>query len=162
MTEAEERQAVVAEARNCIGTPYRHMGRMKGPGGGLDCAQLVWLVFYNCGLTPFLPLEPYPPDFMLHHGVERYLAIVVERARPVDDPRPGDVVLYRVGRLYAHGGIVVDPGWPHLVHAWAAARRVIADRGDTGPLARRPRKFFSRWSVLARAGLAGGGRREET
>jgi hypothetical protein len=54
-------------------------------------------------------------------------------------------VLYRVGRLFAHGGIVVDPGWPNIVHAWAAARAVIADRGDQGQLARRPRKFFSRW-----------------
>jgi cell wall-associated NlpC family hydrolase len=147
VTEATERAAVVATARNFIGTPYRHMGRAKGPNGGVDCAQLVWLVFYECGLTPFMPLEPYPPDFMLHHGIERYMTIVLDRAHeiPETQAKGGDVVLYRIGRLFAHGGIVVDPGWPQIVHAWAPARLVTADSGVAHKLARRPRKFFSRW-----------------
>lgn len=108
--EAAERAAVVAEARSWIGTPYRHMGRAKGPSGGVDCAQLVWAVFHRCGLTPFMALEPYPPDFMLHQGLERYMRIVLERAHEVSAPAPGDVALYRVGRLYAHGAIVDAPG----------------------------------------------------
>jgi cell wall-associated NlpC family hydrolase len=173
MSEATERAAVVAAATSFVGTPYRHMGRAKGSGGGVDCAQLVWCVFHECGLTPDMPLEPYPPDFMLHQGVERYMKIVLDRAHEIPETRtkPGDVVLYRVGRLFAHGGIIVDPGWPHIVHAWADARMVIADKGDKHRLARRPRKFFSRWSqpalefvtptLLARDGLAGGDPREE-
>jgi cell wall-associated NlpC family hydrolase len=147
MSEAAERAGVVAAARSYVGTPYRHMGRAKGPNGGVDCAQLVWLVFHECGLTPFLPLEPYPPDFMLHQGIERYMAVVLERAHEIAEAQaqPGDVVLYRVGRLFAHGGIVIDPGWPYIVHAWAPARLVIADKGAAHKLAGRPRKFFSRW-----------------
>ncbi len=145
MSEVEERAAVLAEARSWIGTPYRHMGRAKGPRGGVDCAQLVWAVFHNCGLTPFLPLEPYAQDFFLHRDVERYLAIVLRRALEVEYPRPGDLVLFRIGRLYAHGAIVDSPGWPTIIHAWYAAKRVISARGDQGRLANRPRKFFSRW-----------------
>jgi cell wall-associated NlpC family hydrolase len=143
--ESEQRAAVIAEARSWIGTPYRHMGRAKGKSGGVDCAQLVWAVFHGCGLTPFLPLEPYPPDFMLHRDAERYMNVVLERAREVEYPQAGDLVLYRVGRLFAHGGIVDAPGWPRIIHAWFAARAVIADRGDAGPLAHRQYKFFSRW-----------------
>lgn len=145
MNEAAERSAVVAEARSWIGTPYRHMGRAKGPNGGTDCAQFVWCVFHARGLTPFLPLEPYPPDFMLHQGVERYLTIVLERAREVAQPRPGDVVLYRVGRLYAHGAIIDEPGWPRIIHPWYAARAVITDDGEAHRLIGRPKRFFSRW-----------------
>jgi cell wall-associated NlpC family hydrolase len=145
MIEAEARDAVIGEARSWIGTPYRHMGRAKGPRGGVDCAQLVWAVFHNVGLTPFLALEPYPRDFMLHQGIERYLAIVLDRAREVEEPLPGDVVLYRVGRLYSHGAIIDAPGWPRIIHAWYAARAVVADRGDRHRLGARPHKFFSRW-----------------
>jgi cell wall-associated NlpC family hydrolase len=144
-SELAQRAAIVAETRSWIGTPYRHMGRAKGPSGGVDCAQLVWAVFHACGLTPFMPLEPYPRDFMLHQGIERYLTIVLDRAHEVDEARPGDLVLYRVGRLYAHGAIVDAPGWPRIVHAWYAARAVIADDGQAHRLARRPHKFFSRW-----------------
>ncbi|HXE17649.1 MAG TPA: hydrolase [Stellaceae bacterium] len=145
MTEAGARRAVVDEARSWIGTPYRHLGRAKGPGGGVDCAQLVWAVFHNCGLTPFMPLEPYPRDFMMHRGVERYMRVVLDRAHPAESPLPGDVVLYRVGRLYAHGAIVDEPGWPRIVHAWYAAGLVLADDGNAHRLAGRPHKFFSLW-----------------
>jgi cell wall-associated NlpC family hydrolase len=145
--EAAQRAAVCAEARSWIGTPYHHMGRVKGPVGGVDCAQLVWAVFFNCGLTSFLPHEPYPRDWMLHRSAERYMAIVLDRAREVAEPRPGDVVLYRVGRCFAHGGIVVDPGWPTIVHAYSRARTVTLGDGAAGGLGARPRKFFSRWAA---------------
>jgi cell wall-associated NlpC family hydrolase len=171
VTEATDRGAVVAEARTWIGTPYRHMGRAKGPEGGVDCAQLIWCVFHNVRLTPDLPLEPYPRDFMLHQGVERYMGVVLERAHEVVEPQSGDLVLYRVGRLYAHGAIVDAPGWPRIIHAWYAARRVIGDDGRAHSLAGRPHKFFSRWgrpplaictpTLSARAGLEGGSPREE-
>lgn len=143
--EARERAAVCAEARSWLGTPYHHMGRVKGRTGGVDCAQLVWAVFHACGLTPFLPLDHYPPDWHLNRGLERYLGIVMERAHEVTAPRPGDVVLYRLGRAFAHGAIIVDPGWPTIVHANFAARAVVLGHGEEGRLAGRPRRFFSRW-----------------
>jgi uncharacterized protein YijF (DUF1287 family) len=73
------------------------------------------------------------------------MGIVMDRAREVETPQPGDVVLYRIGRCFAHGGIVVEPGWPTIVHAYARAGRVLLDDGSAGDLARRERKFFSRW-----------------
>lgn len=163
MSEIKDRAAVVAEARSWIGTPYRHMGRAKGPRGGVDCAQLVWCVFHACDLTPDMALEPYPPDFMLHADpvsrpgeispAERYMRIVLERAQEIDEAtaKPGDLVLYRWGRVFSHGAIIVDPGWPCIVHAWANARAVIADIGDQHRLQRLNRKFFSRWAASPRA-----------
>lgn len=154
MTEAEQRAAVIAEAKSWLGTHYHHAGRLKirrNPegnvvdSGGVDCGQLVWCVFYNCGLTPYLPNDHYPPDFMLHRDEERYLGIALSRTREVADPKPGDIVVYRVGRSFAHGGIVVDPGWPNIIHAYKPARSVIEDRGDSGMLAKRPIKFLTVW-----------------
>lgn len=145
MNEQAQRARIIAEARSFIGTPYHHMGRVKGKQGGVDCAQFIWLVFHNRGLTPYLPVAHYPPDFMLHRSVERYLDAVVERAREVAVPQPGDVALYKMGRVFAHGGIVVDPGWPAIIHAHHAAGGVIEDRGDGGRLAGREVRFFSRF-----------------
>ena len=58
-------------------------------------------------------------------------------------PEPGDVALYRMGRAFAHGAIIVDPGWPAIVHANAAAKAVVLGRGDEGRLAGRAMRFFS-------------------
>jgi cell wall-associated NlpC family hydrolase len=147
MTEQEisERAAICAEARDWIGTPYHHCARVKGPQGGVDCAQIIWAVFHNVGLTPFMPLEPYARDWFLHRSAEQYMGIVMDRARPTDTPQAGDVVLYKIGRCFAHGGIIVDPGWPTIVHAYARARRVLVDNGGIGEFAARERKFFTRW-----------------
>lgn len=144
-SEAAQRAAVCAEARSWCGTPYHHAARVKGRSGGVDCAQLVWAVFFNCGLTPFLPLENYSRDWFLHRSAEQYLGIVLDRAHEVAEPKPGDVVLFKIGHCFAHGGIIVEPGWPVIVHAYSQAARVLVDDASRGQLSRRQRKFFTRW-----------------
>jgi cell wall-associated NlpC family hydrolase len=151
MTAMKERAAVLTEARSWLGTPYRHMGRAKGKGGGVDCAQLVYLVYHARGLVEDIPLESYPRDFMLHRGAERYLDAVTTHAHETTEPAPGDVVLFRIGRLYAHGAIIDEPGWPRIIHAWYQARAVIADWGDRGQLGARPHRFFSVQPALVAA-----------
>src|SRR5215475_8049951 len=46
--EAHERAAVIAEAKTWLGTPFAHRSMVKG--AGVDCAQLVRLVFIECGV----------------------------------------------------------------------------------------------------------------
>lgn len=81
---------------------------------------------------------------------ERYLMIVAampgvrELARS-SDARPGDFALYRFAHAWAHGAIVVAPGWPAIVHANGTAAMVMRDRGNAGRLARAPMRFFSFW-----------------
>ncbi len=145
MTPAErhERHAVVAEARSWIGTPYHHEAHVKG--AGVDCAQFIYRVFRNCGLIPEVEIPHYPPDWQLHRGAERFLSLVLPHAHAVASPLPGDVVIYRYGRCFAHGGIVVLPGWPTVVHAYKDAGRVLQSEGDGGELGARERRFFSHW-----------------
>lgn len=147
-TEAQERAAIVAEAISWVGTRYHHMGRVKKTTlgtGGTDCAQLLYCVYRNVGLIDEIPLEYYPPDWHLNRSVERYMNEVMKHACETETPLPGDVVLYRMGRAYAHGAIVVDPGWPSIVHAFAESRFVLLDRGDDGRMKDRPHKFFTLW-----------------
>ncbi len=131
-----ERRAVVAAARSWIGTPYHHAADVKGH--GVDCAMILVRVYCDLGLIePFDP-RPYTRDWMLHRSEERYLGLLLERARPVETPGPGDVILFRVGRCFAHGGIVTKAAPLTIVHAYAPARCVLEEQvGRNGELAAR-------------------------
>lgn len=134
------RKSVLAEAREWLGTPYRHMGRVKGCRGGVDCLTLLAEVYARAGIVPAVEIPFYPPDWHLHRGEERYAAGLLDYARPIDRPDPGDVALFRFGRAFAHGAIIV--AWPGLIHAWNRAGVVEGDATQPA-LAGRPVKFFS-------------------
>ncbi len=113
--------AIVAEVESWLGTPYHHAADVKGV--GVDCAMLPLSVFKAIGLIPAdIDPRPYPHDWMLHRGEERYRAWTERFADPVNAPEPGDLVLFRVGRCLAHGGIVVGPDL--MIHADLHAGRV--------------------------------------
>jgi cell wall-associated NlpC family hydrolase len=138
------RAAVVAEAATWLRTPYHHMGRAKG--SGTDCLMLLAEVYEAADVIPHVEVPFYPPDWHLHRGVERYIEGLTRYAREIangaDDPspQPGDAVLFKFGRCFAHGAIVV--AWPRLIHAWHNAGVVYADAGQ-GQLAGRMVRFFS-------------------
>jgi cell wall-associated NlpC family hydrolase len=141
MTEAEERIAVVREARSWIGTPYHHAARVKGV--GVDCAMLLAAVYEEAGLVSPILFERYPPGWMLHRDAERLLDAVEARAFPVEEPgAPGDLLVYRYGRAFAHGAIIVE--WPVIIHAVQRAG-VILDKVDGATLCGRERKLFTLW-----------------
>jgi cell wall-associated NlpC family hydrolase len=141
------RAAVLAEARTWLRTPYLHRGRSKGPNGCVDCLQFIWATYYACGLAPFVELQDYSPDEHLHSGDERYLDGVLRYAVEVSTPKPADIALFKVGRRFWHGAIVLETGWPNIIHAWARARFVSEGRADGGDLAGRCVRFFSKWQV---------------
>lgn len=149
MSEQEERARVCGIAREWIGTPYRDCAEIKGPAGGVDCAKLIKCVFEEAGLVPPIEIPNYSPQWFLHQTAELYMDRVTAHAREItqDQAKPGDIVLYRMGKCYAHGAIIIDPGWPNIIHAFYAARRVVRAHGLEGQLGRpkHVRKFFTRW-----------------
>jgi NlpC/P60 family putative phage cell wall peptidase len=126
------RHRIVAEARSWCGTPYHHQGQVKGV--GVDCAMLLVEVFHQVGLIPKIDTRPYPPDWHMHRSEERYLAWVEKYAKPVEDPQPGDIVVYKFGRCMSHGGIVSD--WPKIIHSYFR-QGCYEVRGDAGALGTR-------------------------
>jgi NlpC/P60 family putative phage cell wall peptidase len=153
--ERQQRQAVVDEARSWIGTPFRHCCMVKGKTGGADCLMLIIAVFSGVGVFPFYDPRPYPTQWHLHRDDERFLAGVLRYGveRPADDAAclPGDVILWRVGRCYAHGGIIIGPD--EAIHAYWRERRVCRSSLMRDQAVRHPLKIIDMWARL-RAGAA--------
>jgi cell wall-associated NlpC family hydrolase len=146
MIEAEQRALVVAEARRWIGTPYHHAADVRG--AGVDCGMLIVRVFVDTGLcVPFDP-RPYAQDWHLHRNDERYLGFVFDRCCEIEEPNLGDIIVFRYGRCYSHGGIVTRLRPLSFIHAHLPARCVLEEGLveciDLAHPARR-RKFFSYW-----------------
>ncbi|MGH6995683.1 MAG: hypothetical protein ACREES_08295 [Stellaceae bacterium] len=120
---AAERARLVAEAQSWVGTPYHTGGRIKGV--GVDCLTFVVCAFEGAALIAPYKIPHYPPDWHLHRDDERYMRGILEHCVEVAErPLPADVVLWKFGRAFAHGAIVID--WPIIVHAELQVRRVIA------------------------------------
>ena len=65
-------------------------------------------------------------------------------------PLPADIALWRFGRCFSHGAIVI--GWPIVIHAYAGKGCILEDAsrarwlsqiGERGSAQPRPVKFFS-------------------
>jgi NlpC/P60 family putative phage cell wall peptidase len=138
MNDDLRRRAVIDEAESWIGTPFHHAARVKG--AGVDCLMLLAEVYERAGVAA--PIEPpfYVPDWHLHRDAERYEEGLLHYARPVEAPDAGDIALFRFGRTFSHGAIVV--GWPRLIHAYWSIGVVWGDAG-LYPLAGRAVRFFT-------------------
>lgn len=111
------RDAIVAEARAWIGTPYRHQASVKGV--GCDCLGLVRGVWRTCiGEEPELP-PPYAADWAEARGEEALADAALRHLVPVavDQFRAGDVLLFRWrdGFVAKHVAIATRDG--AMIHA---------------------------------------------
>ena len=138
-----QRAAIVAEALTWLGTPYHHLGDVKG--AGVDCAMFLVRVFVDTGLVPAFDPRPYPVDWHLHRSEERYLGAVLDQAHEVTVPSPGDIALFKFGRTLSHSALVVE--WPRIIHAQFRVGCIEADASRDEPLASRSPRFFSLWDA---------------
>ncbi|MEJ0093410.1 MAG: hypothetical protein WDN46_08225 [Methylocella sp.] len=149
LTELETRALIVAEARKWIGTPYHPCADVRG--AGVDCGMLIVRVFVDTGLVaPFDP-RPYPPDWHLHRSAERYLGFVTERCEQVEQPGLGDIVVFRYGRCYSHGGVVTSTDPLRLVHAYHPYRTTFEEGLDANIQLSDParqRRYYSLWERI--------------
>jgi NlpC/P60 family putative phage cell wall peptidase len=141
-----ERDLVVAEVRKWVGTPYHCQADVLG--AGVDCGMLIVRVFVDCGLCePFDP-RPYSDDWFFHRSEERYLEFVYQHCEEVQIARRGDIMVFRYGRCYSHGGIVTVANPLTIAHAYQPAKCVIEEivecNSALSQVWRQPR-FFSYW-----------------
>lgn len=143
----------MAAAQDYIGTPYHTEGRVKG--AGVDCLTLLACAAEDAGMIERADIEHYPHDWHLHNGGERYVAGLLQHTKEFPGPPlPGDIALWRFGRTFSHGAIVIE--WPRIVHAYigrtvceenaeaAMWLRFIGENGgETGKP--RPIKYFTFW-----------------
>ena len=135
-----KRAAIITEARSWLGTPYHHQAALKGV--GCDCIGLLRGIFAAFGGIVDLPAD-YSPTWHVHRaeerlrdGLERYGQEV-----PLLSARPGDILLFGVGRgPAAHGAVLIEP--EIMIHAYAEAGSVVASR------------LAGRWLAWRRAAFA--------
>jgi hypothetical protein len=144
MDETTARQTVVAEARSWISTPYHHAADVKGH--GVDCAMLLVRVHCDLGLVEKFDPRPYTRDWFLHRSEERYLETLLGSAQEIRSPSVGDIALFRLGRCFAHGGIISKSDPLTIIHAHSGVGRVTEGRVAQFPdLAGRVMRFASHW-----------------
>jgi cell wall-associated NlpC family hydrolase len=146
-----ECQRIIEAAHTWLGTPYHTGARVKG--AGVDCLTLLAEVYTEAGVIPRVEIPYYPHDWHLHRGQERYLEGLLCYAHEIPSPpQPGDIALWKFGRCFSHGAIVVD--WPVIIHAYvgracvmenASAAMWLSYIGESvnGQGRPRPVRFFS-------------------
>lgn len=121
------RQAILAEARDWIGTPYMHQASAKG--AGCDCLGLVrgvWRALY--GAEPEAP-PAYTPDWAERCGAETLFEAALRHLMPaqLESAAPGDVLLFRMHARapIKHCAVLDQDG--HIIHAYWG-RAVVRSR----------------------------------
>jgi cell wall-associated NlpC family hydrolase len=129
---------IVEEARSWVGTPYHHHGRVKAV--GVDCAMLLAEVYERAGVVPKVDPGVYDPQFGMHRSQEQFMSWVLKYGTEVEEPKVGGVILFKYGRCFSHGGIIVSQA--SFVHAVINAGCVIESRLDEPEYCSKTRKFF--------------------
>ena len=137
-----QREAIVIETESWIGTPYVGWSCVKG--GGVDCGQLLYGVFHNCGHMGEIELpKDYPLYVGQHQASTAYIDIVLKYFReiPESEVLPGDVVVWKLtGSLaFCHAAIIKT--WPtYFIHALGTG--VKAGDARSRLLFRKSKKLF--------------------
>lgn len=145
--EAAGRAAVVAEAKTWLGTKFAHMGRVKGLRGGVDCGQIIACTYENVGLTEQIKPDPYQFQHHMHSNSEDYIGHVLKYTREITaaEAKAADIVVYKCGRTFSHGGILIED-WPGLIiHSRNGLGVEYAHGMKNGFLKGREHRFFSFW-----------------
>lgn len=120
---AAGRAAVIAHARACLGTRFRHQGRL--PGVGLDCVGLIVHVVRAMGIGDYdyIHYGRLPYGGTLEHHLGKAGLTVIDQAQAL----PGDVLLFKFDAAPQHVAIMTGHG---MIHAYLLARRVVEHRLD--------------------------------
>jgi cell wall-associated NlpC family hydrolase len=103
------RQRIVNEAREWVGTPYRHFSSVKG--SGADCGLFIMKVYENVGLINYVQPAFYPVDWAFHNPTgEMFEQIVKGYCIEISKGEEGlgDIILYKFGKVLSHAAIIVE------------------------------------------------------
>jgi cell wall-associated NlpC family hydrolase len=116
---------VVKYARECIGTPFRHQGRVVGV--ALDCAGVIIYCAQQLNIPhadmqgyPRLPFKNTLREFL--DSQERLLEV------PIAEMQAGDVILMRIKAAPQHLGVYA--GNNYMIHAFDDVGRTVEQRID--------------------------------
>lgn len=113
MTTPEE---FVAGAREWVGTPFKHQGRVKGI--GVDCIGVVYCTGRDMGIVDPSVMVPYgrSPDGRLLPAI---LNANMHRVRKL---QPGDVLLFKFVKEPQHVGVYTGR---NIIHAYSRVGKCV-------------------------------------
>jgi cell wall-associated NlpC family hydrolase len=126
------RADIVAKAREFLGTPFQHQGRLKGK--AMDCVGLVLCVAEELSIVDvegnpilgaqYLNYGPQPTDRFVYDECLRRL-----RAKRAEEPlESGDVLSLRVPSVPCHVAIVSElQGGFGMVHAYSGGPEKVVE-----------------------------------
>jgi NlpC/P60 family putative phage cell wall peptidase len=111
-------EAVVAEARLWLGTPYRHQGSTCGVGA--DCLGLVRGIWRNLyGLEPET-VPPYTPDWAEARADDALYEAALRHCVPWHgSPVAGSIILFRWNSQSAAKHLGIADGPDSMIHAYS-------------------------------------------
>lgn len=153
MTEAEQRAAIVKEALTWVGTPFVYGACVKKV--GVDCGRFLAATLTAAGVVDIdvAKLPMLPPMWFLHCSAEQYPPIIATYSKeyqlaPNQVPQPGDIVLAKYGRDYAHSVFVL--AWPKVIgSACESCVTIWRDIHASPQFASRPLRYFNPIPVQA-------------
>lgn len=126
----EKQQAVVAEARSWLGTPFFPFARVKGH--GVDCVNLAAGIYLALGVIQ----EFWPPPYLMDEGIHSSTSKVLDYLRdngrfvPVDKPEiAGDLLCLRIERIVYHVGVFI--GGTSFMHVFKGESVMVSDVRDS-------------------------------
>lgn len=122
-----EREALIAEAKEWLGTPYHTAGRVKG--AGCDCGTFLLGVTENVGFIPHIDLPYYPEDIACHCAVPKYLMKIKEHCFEVnfEDKKPGDILVFKFSgsKVPHHAAFVCDD--EYMIHSYTRQGVILSN-----------------------------------
>jgi len=149
---------VVREALTWQRTPFVWGACVKGV--GVDCGRFLAAVVNAAGVKQ-IDMNSFPaisPQWFLHKAedaessfVEQILRFTVEyRLASGRVPLPGDIIVAKCGRDYAHSAFVVD--WPRIVGAASGYCVTIWQDVHRSPqFGTRPLRYFDPFAAIGAA-----------
>ena len=125
--ELEERNKLVAEAKEWLGTPYHVRGRIKGV--GCDCGTFLLGVAENVGFVEPIEVPYYPEDIACHCATPKYLMKIQEYCKRVDDKilLPGDILVFWFAgsKVPHHAAYVIDDEF--MIHSYTRQGVILSN-----------------------------------
>lgn len=115
----EIREEIIKVARSIVGTPYVHQGRVKGV--GVDCVGTILIVARELNLTDF-EISGYGRR---SEGVEMFAEFKQQCGNPVDNPLPGDILMF-AEKDWRHCGILSSKDEVNtIIHTHRAVKKCV-------------------------------------
>ena len=126
------REAIVAAARDFLGTPYHHQASVKGV--GCDCLGLIRGVWRECCGPEPEAMPAYTRDWGDAAGSEPLLAAACRHLVALDDPKraeTGDILVFRMKDrgVAKHAGILVRA---QVARSAVAQQRLVHAQEELG------------------------------